>query len=104
MTNSSSKQAWAVAGIVAASLMVGTAQIAGAGPITIGNPSSPFVNTFPFGGQYAARGATEYQQVYEGSLFGGSTVAIDSISFYAAESSGTNADGTYTLSLSTTTA
>jgi hypothetical protein len=103
MTNFSGRHGRAMVGIIAAALMVGSARTAGASPITIGNPGSGEPNTFPFGGTYSADGATEYQQVYEGSLFGGA-VAIDSISFYAAQSSGTNANGTYTLSLSTTTA
>ncbi len=84
-------------------LLLCCAGSASADPITIGNPLSREANSFPFGGYYSdGTGATEYQQVYEGSLFGASPFAIGSISFYAAESGDTNANGTYVLSLSTT--
>jgi hypothetical protein len=73
--------------------------------VTIGNVNSGEVNAFPFSGSYQdAFGATEYQQVYAGSLIGG-PLTISAIAFYSSTSfPGTNADGTYTLSLSTTSA
>jgi hypothetical protein len=71
--------------------------------ITIGNPLSGELNTFPFGGVYQGLVADRYQQVYDGSLFGGSTT-INSITFYTGTFDGVNADGTYTMSLSTTSA
>jgi len=77
------------------------------GDVTVGNISSGESNFIPFGGAYANNdGGTEYQQVYLGSLFGTSPFLIGSVTFYAAPSTAPalNADGTYTLSLSTTTA
>jgi hypothetical protein len=97
------RRGWVVGGVVAAALVVCSAQAASASQITIGNTLSGESNTFPFGGSYAGLGATEYQQVYEGSLFGGS-VSINSVSFYAGLAGGVDADGTYTLSFSTTSA
>lgn len=97
---------WIGAVLLAAALVGSAAREAAASSITIGNPASGEINTFPFGGAYAALLATRYQQVYSGSLFGGS-FSIDAVSFYAADApglSGTNANGTYTLSLSTTSA
>jgi hypothetical protein len=73
------------------------------GDVTIGNVNSGEGNNFPFGGVYQdGDGADRYQQVYLGSLFGG-PVTIGAITFYT-QGSGQNADGTYTLSLSTTSA
>ncbi len=76
------------------------------GDVTVGNISSGESNFIPFGGAYANVGATEYQQVYLGSLFGTSPFLIGSVTFYAAPDTAPalNADGAYTLSLSTTTA
>jgi hypothetical protein len=74
--------------------------------ITIGNVNSGELNAFPFSGSYQdSFGADRYQQVYNSSLFGGSPTSISSITFYSGGSPfGPNADGTYTLSLSTTAA
>jgi len=77
------------------------------GDVTVGNISSGERSFFPFGGAYATgQEATEYQQVYLGSLFDTSPFLIGSVTFYAAPgfAPALNADGTYTLSLSTTTA
>jgi hypothetical protein len=78
---------------------------AAAADVTFGNPSSAEANVFPFGGFYQdGVGGTEYQQVYLGSMFGG-PFSVGSISFYNMSGAPiTNADGTYVLSLSTTTA
>jgi uncharacterized protein (TIGR03382 family) len=77
-----------------------------AGELTIGNVNSGEFNAFPFSGSYQDTfGADRYQQVYNSFLFGANQVSISSITFYAAGSHfGPNADGTYTLSLSTTAA
>ncbi len=74
--------------------------------LTIGNVNSGEINAFPFSGTYQDNfGADRYQQVYNSSLFGGSPTSISSITFYATGGGfGPNADGTYTLSLSTTAA
>ncbi len=73
------------------------------GDVTVGNPSSGEFNGFPFGGNYQdGFDADRYQQVYNGALFGG-PMMITSVSFYAGFGF-TNADGTYILSLSTTSA
>ena len=71
---------------------------------TIGDINVSTKNTFPFGGffQTTTRG-TEYQQVYKASIFGTSAIELNSVIFYG-NSSVRNADGTYTLSLSTTSA
>jgi hypothetical protein len=73
--------------------------------VTVGDVNSGEINTFPFGGAYAGDGATEYQQVYASSNFTSVPFLINTITFYSAPGfSGVNADGTYTLSLSTTSA
>ncbi|HEY2156646.1 MAG TPA: PEP-CTERM sorting domain-containing protein [Isosphaeraceae bacterium] len=73
------------------------------GDVTIGNVNSGEGNNFPFGGAYQdSFAANRYQQVYSGALVGGPT-EITFVSFYAS-ASGQNANGTYTLSLSTTSA
>lgn len=75
---------------------------AAAALITFGDPGSAEANGFPFGGWYQSSfNADRYQQVYDGALFGG-TSAIQSVSFYAFAGAGTNADGAYTLALSST--
>jgi hypothetical protein len=74
------------------------------GDITFGNPASAEANDFPFSGLYQdVDAATRYQQVYVGSNFGGSPIEIGSVIFYA-YGVPVNADGTYILSLSTTSA
>jgi len=83
-----------------------TAAAAGASraaSITVGDGNSGDGNSIPFSGGYQTiLNATEYQQVYDASFFGSSSVSIESITFHAWRDSGANADGTYTLSLSTT--
>jgi hypothetical protein len=79
---------------------------ASATTITVGTVSvATGANTFPFGGFYQDTAhATRYQQVYNGSLFGPADLLIDSISFYASATGSVDANGSYTLSLSTTSA
>jgi hypothetical protein len=89
---------YAGAGLLAVALAPGAR-----GDVTIGNVNSVEGNNFPFGGSYQdLAGANRYQQVYARALIGGPTEII-SVSFYA-QGNGLNADGTYTLSLSTTSA
>jgi hypothetical protein len=85
-------------------LTVGVAQSANATTVTFGNVLSGQSNGFPFGGNYQTGfSANRYQQVYEGDLFGVGDFVISAISFYGANNTlGGNADGTYTMSLSTT--
>jgi MYXO-CTERM domain-containing protein len=76
-----------------------------AADITIGNPLSGELNAFPFSGVYQdGFGADRYQQVYLSSQFGGAPLSIDAITFYTGSFGGPNADGTYVMSLSTTSA
>ena len=74
---------------------------AAAADVTFGNPFSNEANAFPFSGAYQfGEGATEYQQVYLGSQFGG-PFSIGAVSFYNMNGvANQNADGTYILSLS----
>jgi hypothetical protein len=67
-----------------------------ASTLVVGNGSSN--NSFPFGGSYLPN-PTTYQQIYAASKFGTAPISISSISFKLL--SGTVADGTFTLSLST---
>jgi hypothetical protein len=94
-----------VLSVIATLLLVfGAAHKVQAATITFGDTNTNVINGFPFSGAYQTQfKGTEYQQVYLGSLFGSDVFEIGAISFYA-DSTGTNADGTYTLSLSTTTA
>ena len=70
----------------------------------IGNPPDPGSgNSFPFGSAYNA----EYQQVYSNSNFSGGPISITDIYFYNTQyNSGATStpSGTYTVSLSSTTA
>ena len=91
-------------GIVVTILALGSVQSANATPITFGNVASGQANAFPFSGIYQnGFGGTRYQQVYEGDVFGVGEFVLNSISFYGANSTaGGNANGTYMMSLSTT--
>ncbi len=72
--------------------------------IIIGNPPDPGSgNSFPFGSAYNA----EYQQVYANSAFGSGAISITDIYLYNTQyDSGASSTptGTYTVSLSSTTA
>jgi hypothetical protein len=76
-----------------------------AGTLTYGSVSANEVNAFPFSGGYQTGfGATEYQQVYNGSQFGPGVFAINSLTFFNGFFASTLSDGTYTVSVSTTSA
>ncbi len=78
------------------------------GEVTVGNINSNEGNTIPFGGLYPiGLNGTGYQQVYAASDFTSSPYAIDSVTFYTVppqNSTEQNGNGTYTISLSTTSA
>ena len=86
-------------------LTPGVTATASATTITFGNPASGEANLFPFSSEYSALFATRYQQVYNEALFSGLS-DISAVTFYGVSgpgfAPGTNASGTYTLSLSTT--
>jgi hypothetical protein len=76
-----------------------------AGELTYGSVSNNEINAFPFGGNYQnGFGATEYQQVYNASEFGSGVFAINSVTYFNGFFASTLADGTYTVSISTTSA
>jgi hypothetical protein len=85
-------------------LTLGAAQSADATTITFGNVLSGQANGFPFSGAYQnVFLGTRYQQVYEGDVFGVGGFLVSSISFYGTGIAGSsNANGTYAMSLSTT--
>ena len=73
--------------------------------LTYGSVSANEVNAFPFGGNYQdGFGATEYQQVYNSSEFGSGAFAMNSVTFFNGFFASTLANGTYTISISTTSA
>ena len=83
-------------------ILVVTTQVSAAPTITIGLPSSG-ANVFPFGGTFfTAPNPTRYQQVYSSTAFSG-PIDIGTIRFFSS-SGGNLASGTFTLSLSTTSA
>jgi hypothetical protein len=86
-----------LSGVAAAFLLLAAMGSASAGTITIGTAANP--NIYPFG---TTGYAGEYQQVYNGALFGG-PVDITGITFFETVSAGA-ISGTYTLNLSTTAA
>ncbi len=76
-----------------------------AGQLTYGSVSAGETNAFPFSGNYQVQfGSTEYQQVYNGTEFGSGVFAINSVTFFNGYLNSTLADGSYTLSISTTSA
>jgi hypothetical protein len=75
------------------------------GTITYGNIDSGESNAYPFGGIYqTVHGANRYQQVYDGTQFGSGVFAIKSVTFFNGPSLSFLPDGTYDISISTTTA
>jgi hypothetical protein len=75
------------------------------GTVTYGNIDSGETNAFPFGGIYqTVHGANRYQQVYNGTQFGSGRFAVDSVTFFNGPSISALPDGTYVISISTTTA
>lgn len=84
--------------------VLATAQTSRAASITVGDLNTGAPSSFPFDGSYAFLGGTRYQQVYDASFFGSSPVLIDSLTFYAASTTGETGNGDFTLSLSTTSA
>jgi len=98
---------WRITRVLGVGLLVVAAQpsASGGGTVTYGNAALGEVNTFPFGGSYqTVWEATEYQQVYSGTQFGSGAFAINSVSFFNGPNVSALADGTYVISISTTSA
>ena len=98
---------WRIARVFGVSLLLMSALTSASrgGDITYGNASLGEVNTYPFGGSYqTVWEATEYQQVYSGTQFGSGVFAINSVSFFNGPNASALADGTYVISISTTSA
>jgi PEP-CTERM motif len=75
------------------------------GSVTFGDLVLGETNAFPFAGiYYDAFEATRYQQVYAGTQFGAGLFAISSVTFFNGSIPSNLANGTYLISLSTTTA